>query len=182
MMVFPSSIRIPVRNHLTGRTCYLVRGDEVSRTNECLSGIVAICNEPAIYKGLFARLLAGQPYTMNMAVEWLAWAEEGWRNNTRFCFMTLDVRGDVVAACDIKSAEVDGAEVGYWTSSSHRGVMTNTVATVIQLAANAGFRSLMARAQHANFRSKRVMERVGFLPDPARRDESHDYFLLSLLP
>lgn len=180
MIAFPSSIRIPITNHLTGETCFVVRGDEISQTNERLSEIVSICNEPEVYRWLFSRILVAQPYTKEKAIEWLAWSEEGWRAKTHFCFITLDAQESIVAACDIKSSDVIGAEVGYWASSAHMGVMTNTVAAVIHEAARAGFRSLMARAQHANARSKGVMSRVGFSPDPARRDESRDYFTISL--
>lgn len=180
MIAFPPSIRVPILNHLTGEKYFVVRGDEVPHTEERLAEIVQICNEPAVYRWLFSRVLVNQPYTKDKAMEWLQWSEDGWRANTHFCFITLDSKGSIVAACDIKSADVHGAEVGYWASSSHPGIMTNTVEAVIREAAKSGFRSLIARAQHANIRSKSVMTRVGFLPDPSSRDESRDYFSLSL--
>ena len=158
----------------------MVRGDEISSTDERLSEIVRICNEPAIYRWLFSRPLNNQSYTIDKAAEWLLWSKEGWQANTHFCFITLDAQDSIVAACDIKSSDVDGAEMGYWASASHRGIMTNTVSAVLHEAAKAGFRSLMARAQHANLSSKAVMNRVGFLPDPAKRDDSRDYFTISV--
>lgn len=180
MIAFPSSIEIPILNHLTDKAYSIVRGDQVTNTDERVAEIVRICNEPAIYRWLFSSGLKGQPYTKEKAIEWLTWSAEGWRANTHFCFIALDSKGAIVAACDIKSADVNGAEVGYWASSAHRGIMTNIVTTVIREAAKAGFMSLMARAQYENVRSKNVMTRVGFLPDPASRDESRDYFTISL--
>ena len=180
MITFPSSIRVPISNYLTGEDYFMVRGDHFPHTDERLSEIVRICNEPEIYKWLFSRNLGDQRYTVAKALEWLKWATEGWHANTHFCFVTLDLKGSIVAACDIKSADEHGAEIGYWATSSHPGIMTNTVVAVIREATKAGFHSLMARARHDNIRSKGVMKRAGFLPDPARKDDSRDYFILSL--
>lgn len=113
-------------------------------------------------------------------MEWLSWASQGWRANTHFCFAVTDDSGAIAAACDIKSRDPDGAEIGYWASARHRGVMTNAVSAMCEAARQAGFRSLMARVRHENSRSQAVLARAGFGTDPSRRDETRECFTLRL--
>ena len=180
MIAFPDIVRLPVTNHLTGRRYFVLRCDHVEPAPDRLAEIVAICNEPEVYTWLFRELVGGLAYPPEKAMEWLAWASDGWRANSHFCFAVTDDSGAIVAACDIKSSDPDGAEIGYWASSLHRGVMTNAVHAMCQAARQAGFRSLMARVRHENSRSQAVLARVGFRLDPSRRDEALDFFTLQL--
>jgi RimJ/RimL family protein N-acetyltransferase len=180
MIAFPATLRLPVTNHLSGRRYSVLRCDHVEPTLDRLAEIVAICNEPEVYSWVFREVLSGRAYPTEKAMEWLLWASDGWRANTHFCFAVTDDSGAIVAACDIKSSNPDGAEIGYWASALHRGVMTNAVDAMCQAARQAGFRSLMARVRHENSQSQAVLARVGFIPDPSRRDETRDYFTLQL--
>ena len=180
MIAFPAILRLPVTNYLNGRRYSVLRCDHVEPTFDRLAEIVAICNEPEVYSWLFREVLSGLAYPPEKAMEWLSWASDGWRANNHFCFAVTDDSGAIVAACDIKSNDPDGAEIGYWASAHHRGVMTNSVDAMCQAARQAGFRSLMARVRHENSRSQAVLARVGFRPDPSRRDETRDYFTLQL--
>ena len=162
MSCFPSRIEIPIQCYLTAESFRLVRGDSIpddDHTRECL---VSVCNEPLIYSWLFRDLCAGRPYAMEHAAGWLAWMKRGWQESTHFAFVVLDDRGCIVAACDIKTNESDNAEIGYWCSVSARGVMTNAVQAMIDLALQAGFRSFIAYTRTGNHRSERVLGRLGF--------------------
>jgi len=180
MIAFPATLRLPITNHLSGRPYFVLRCDHVEPTPDRLAEIVAICNEPEVYSWLFRELLGGQPYPAGKAIEWLSWASDGWQANTHFCFAVTDDSVAIVAACDIKSNDPDGAEIGYWASALHRGVMTNAVDAMCQAAQQAGFRSLMARVRHENSQSQAVLARVAFRSEPSRRDETRDYFTLQL--
>src|SRR5687768_105517 len=114
MIAFPATIQLPVPCHFSGEPYFLVRADQVSATPDRLAEIVRIANEPDIYSWLFNERLAGQPYPVEMAAQWLTWAADGWRDNTHFCFAVTDSTGAIAAACDIKSNNPEEAEVGYW--------------------------------------------------------------------
>jgi RimJ/RimL family protein N-acetyltransferase len=179
---FPTGIQIPVWNWFTGAKYILRRSDEIEPSPSHASQIVSIGNEPDVYKWLFQAVLEGKPYPREMAVAWLAWSSQGWREQSHFVFVVTTESNEIVAGCDIEINNENQAEIGYWSSQRHRGVMTHTVKEVCNLARHAGFRVLFARTQKANLRSSRVLERVGFESDSARsaKDDTHDWFSLSL--
>jgi RimJ/RimL family protein N-acetyltransferase len=165
-----------VTNFLTGGVYDFVPAADVRADAASLARIVSICNEPDVYDWLFRPSLGGVPYGEGKAVQWLDWAKDGWRAGTHFVFAVLDAAGLVAAACDIKSADAR-AEIGYWCSVRHRGVMTNTVTALCGLAAEAGFHGLFARTKVGNTRSKGVLLRSGFARAPSD-DPRYDRFEL----
>lgn len=118
---------------------------------------------------------------MEKASGFLHWAEEGWKNQTHFVFFAVTEDGAIAAACDIKTNNLDGGEVGYWSGEQHSGIMTNTVCVVSDLAWQAGYKSLFARVLKKNWRSANVLERAGFVKDTTKSlaDEKTDWFILS---
>ncbi len=158
---FPRSIRVPIANHVDGRSYELVRASDVPRAPATFARLVHICSEPAIYDWLFRGPLGGEPYTEDKAREFLKWACDGWSAGTHFVFFVLDDKRSIAAACDIKSNDLV-AEMGYWASQGHRGVMTNTVNALSGLAAKAGFQRLYARTREGNTRSQAVLLRARF--------------------
>ena len=180
MISFPSIVRTPIRNFKTGAAYTLVRGDFITPTNERLSEIVSICNEPDIYGWLFRDILAGQPYPQQKALDWVRWLADGWTTNSHFGFVVLAHDGSLAASCAIKGAAIHGSEVGYWTSAKHTGIMTSTLTEVIRLARAAGFSSLTCKARTANHRSKAVMIRAGFVHQETRQGETEDYFSIQI--
>ncbi len=162
MICFPTSIREPVRRHESEQRFSLVRADSLIADDRMLEQLVAICNEPEIYRWLFAGLCCGMPYRSQHAEAWLQWARRGWLENTHFAFAVLDEQGDIVAACDIKSNTVRDAEIGYWCSKSASGIMTHAVRAMIDLALRAGFQSFTAYTHPGNTRSLAVLNRLGF--------------------
>ena len=169
-MRFPHPLRIPVMNHVSGRAYELVRACEVSCDSSNLARIAAICNEPDVYDWLFRGPLEGRPYKEEQARQWLQWSEGGWSSGSHFVFAVLDGEKNVAAACDIKSKEPK-AEIGYWTSRRHRGIMTNAVIAMCTLAANAGFQGLFAQTKKENYRSQAVLERAGFARSRSEHSE-----------
>jgi RimJ/RimL family protein N-acetyltransferase len=123
---------------------------------------VSICNEPQVFNTLFAEMFPEGEYPRSSAEDWSTQAKAGWQKGTYFVFVTIDKQGLVVAACDIKSAEIDHAEIGYWASSHHPGVMTNSVLQVLELARQAGFREFFAEVLRDNYKSQGVLQRIGF--------------------
>ena len=158
---------IDVTNLKSGAAYRLVRADSVAPTAARLDEIAAICNQPAVYAFLFRDRLAGAPYPVENAREFLAWAADGWRDGTQFVFLVVDAAGAVCAAADIKSADVDGAETGYWASAAHAGVMTPAFGALCDAARAAGYRRLFAWVRTENARSIAVLERNAFVRDAA---------------
>jgi len=66
---------------------------------------------------------------------------------------------------DIKSAQFDFAEIGYWASGKAIGNTTNALVALIRCASAIGYRSFVAYVKYGNERSVRVLERSGFTDD-----------------
>lgn len=159
----------------TGKAYTLERIGDLPATAEAVENIVAICNEPGIYDVLFRKRCAGTPYTTDSALSFLQWAAKGWAEKAYFVFAVLDGQGNQIGAVDIKSANLDGAEVGYWASARHQGVMTPAVGVLCQLAKRAGYRALTALTDVSNLRSQKVLLNNGFAqqPEMVLRNERH---------
>lgn len=154
-----------IANVRTGAPYRLVRADTIDPTDAQCAAITSVCNEPPVYEFLFRTRLDGAPYPHEKAREFLAWAQRGWAEATHFVFVVVDGTGTICAAADIKSPDLASAEIGYWASSRHAGVMTPAVAALCELARAAGFRSLFATVKPENSRSIAVLERNGFARD-----------------
>jgi RimJ/RimL family protein N-acetyltransferase len=173
--------RCAIANFLTGETYFLSRADRVEATPERLAQVTAICNEPEVHKWIFNEMLGGRPYPASKAEDFASFSRTGWQEGTHFIFLIVTGEGRVAAACDIKQNEADGAEVGYWASAAHRGVMTAGVVQLCALARSAGFRALYARVRKANARSARVLHRAGFVGEAPAEGDAHDRFHLNLV-
>lgn len=177
VMKFPDNLCIPIVNHVTGRAYELVRADDVNGDASNVRRIASICNESDVYEWLFRSRLAGHPYLEENAREWLQRSKAEWSSGMHFVFVVVDDEKLVAAACDIKSWE-PVAEIGYWASQQHRGVMTNAVKAVCALAGVVGYRMLFARTKDKNVRSQAVLERVGFGREPCREKGYQRFELL----
>jgi RimJ/RimL family protein N-acetyltransferase len=170
MKTFPPAIRVPIKNHLTNASYELVRASDLIGDPTSPAHIAAICSEPEVYDSLFRIPFEGRAYTEENARQWLHWSQQGWSAATHFVFAVIDEHQNVVAACDIKTSD-DIAEIGYWASRSHRGVMTNAVKALSALASEAGFVGLYARTQKQNTKSQAVLIRAGFERNPSDGEE-----------
>lgn len=140
--------------------------------------IAAVCNEPLIYSTLFAHILSGRRYSEDDAARFLGWGSEGWEDATHFVYLLLDERTEVAGAIDIKSPTLASAEIGYWLSEEHSGIMTNAVEAIAGLARDAGFSGLHALVRPDNGRSERVLLRAGFsgVGEEERNGKSYNRF------
>ncbi len=178
----PSNITIPVINHLTGSTYFLKRVDEVEPTDEMLERLIAIGNEPKVYSWIFEERLKGEAYGIEMAKGFFEMGTNGWKNHEQFVFILLTEDGSPAASIDIKTADINSAEIGYLCSIEHRGVMTNTVLAVIELAKEAGYKMLWACSMKENKESSRVLLRAGYSYNEERSTEceTYNYYELEL--
>ena len=167
-------------NALSGREYTLVAVDLIDPTEKVIAQVTSICNEPLVHESLFRRILSGKPYPLSMAADWLARGADGWKRNSHFVFGIVDQEGRIAAACDIKSADASWAEVGYWSSASHSGVMTNAIVGLIDLAREAGFEHLFAETQKTNVRSQGVLCRAGFALSDEKPLRGNHYIVFSI--
>lgn len=133
----------------------------IDDTELAIGEITRICNEPMIHSTLFAEVL-GRAYAEADAENFFEWAEAGWSAGTHFVYAIVDGSGAVAGAIDIKSSDRASAEIGYWLSAGHSGVMTSAVEALCAIAASAGFEALHALVCPTNDRSARVLQRAGF--------------------
>jgi len=125
--------------------------------------IARICNEPLVYRFLFRDRIGGRPYTGQDARDFIDWARSGWSSGQQMVFLLRDPHGEIGAAIDIGPLdESRDALIGYWASSFHRGLMTNTVERLAELSVNAGYSKLVALAEAENVRSISILKRAGF--------------------
>lgn len=178
--LFPVTLRHEVRNVRTGEPYFLQRADAIVPSSTNIADLVRICNEPAIYSFLFGEALDGAPYGEQMARDFFDWSAQGWRGGTYFVFVVTTADDRLAAAIDLKSADLAAAEIGFWCSIDHRGLMGATVGALCSVAAAAGFRSLFARVRHANTRSQDVVLRNGFARDPTDDTTTHLMFRRNL--
>ncbi len=169
---------IQITNSLSGDQYRLVPLHEISPTKERLQEVQAICNEPLIYQWCFKDLCKGKPYPEKLALDWFQWAKSGWEEDSHYVYAVLNPNEKIAAACDIKSSNREHAEVGYWARSSHRGIMTNAVSALIELAKDADFINLFADIHPENQKSLAVIKRCGFIetdrPSTYEGHISHD--------
>lgn len=152
----------PFANQKTGQAYRLVRADAVEATPERAARVAAICNEKPVYDLLFSHLLGGKTYTAEGGAGFLRWAAQGWRERTHFIFLILDGAGEICGNVDLKSPDLDGAEIGYWAAAAHAGIITPALRAVCAAAATAGYKGLFAYVDPHNARSIAVLEANGF--------------------
>jgi len=152
-----------IENAITGDTYLLQAIDALQPTEDHIEKVTSICNEPELYRWLYREMFDGQPYPSDSAVDWISWGMEGWRDGSHFIFVVLDSSGEVAAACDIKSSDPSHAEIGYWMGKEHKGIMTNAVLAMLDLAEQAGFEGFYAEVHPENERSQAVLQRTGFM-------------------
>lgn len=156
----------------------LVPLHELSSTKKRVQEVQAICNEPLIYQWCFKNLCKGNPYPEHLALDWFQWAKAGWKEDSHYVYAVLDAEGNIAAACDIKSLNKENAEIGYWAKSTHRGIMTNSVISLIKIAKDAGFINLFADIHPDNKKSLAVIRRFAFTetdrPSTYKGHISHD--------
>jgi len=177
---FSAPVRCQVLRYPHNERCELRSIDRSYKPKQYdIETVVHISNEPLIYNRLFKNKNNGQPYTPADAERFFLWAQEGWARHEWFVFLVRDSHKTIIAAIDIKSTDLDGAEVGYWASASSPGIMTNTLLQVCQLARDGGYTRLTTMIAPDNEHSIRVTKRSGFVLDGERLHRQQRYLQFS---
>ena len=132
--------------------------------------IITICNQSKVYGILFNTRLSGAEYGNKDTEDFVEWAVKGWQTGKYFVFAIRDDKGNLVGAIDIKSDNPNFGEIGYWMDENSPGYMTNAVIGLVEIAKNAGYKTLGAHTKSFNDASKRVLQRAGFKPDGKERN------------
>lgn len=149
----------PIKNLKTGVEYLIQSGNRLVPSPKHLSDIATICNQDDVY-ALF-KGWKGRAYTEDDARKFLEWIASGWTLLTHFVFIVTTKENEIVAALDIKSNELDGAEIGYWCDQRHRGVTSSAVFVMMEWARKNDFRSLFANP--VNQKSAVLLKRLGFV-------------------
>ena len=152
-----------VINRLNASEYRMLPARLVAPEDEQLSNLVSICNERAIFDFLFKERLNGRPYELDDARSFLTWATHGWQEQKHFVFLLVAPSGLISGALDIKSSDRSMAEVGYWCSALHQGLMSGAVGELKSMAREANFKVLFAKVRKDNAASTKVLERNGFI-------------------
>jgi RimJ/RimL family protein N-acetyltransferase len=167
----------PVINAKTGKSYTLEKITTAVGDEQTLVDLVQICNEPVIYEFMFRERCKGAPYVITQARTFIDWALKGWEEKAYFVFVVRDAEGRLAAAIDIRSNDLAAAELGYWASAAHSGIMTPTVEAMSGIASQAGYAALFAYVRPDNERSRQVLLKSGFIQEAGivmRHDLHHD--------
>jgi RimJ/RimL family protein N-acetyltransferase len=125
--------------------------------------IIRICNQNGVKKWLFEQLLGDEPYTIDNLNYWLDdLADMGWRQGSAFVYVIRNSNDKIVGAIDIKTNDINGAEIGYWADETEPGYMTSAGVALIQEAKQAGYKKLFAIVGKGNNKSSKTLLRIGF--------------------
>lgn len=169
-------------NHLTQEQYSLTPAPYIPDDPMIYEKISSICNEKQIYSMLFNHTLQGTVYSTEKASQFITWAKEGWKNEHYFVYLICTKNGTPVGALDIKSSNLDCAEIGYWCSEKHRGLMTNGVTLLCSLAKHSGYKKFSAEVLKDNLQSEKVLLRNSFVRDEfeSGQHETHNIFYRDL--
>ncbi|MCX6716489.1 MAG: GNAT family N-acetyltransferase [Candidatus Taylorbacteria bacterium] len=160
---FEEKINCRIKNFLNTDIYQMLGGSNILFSEKDLQKIIDICSQKDCYEMIFKRRLNGGPYLLKDAVSYTNWVMEGWRNHSHFAFIVRNNTGEFIGTLDIKSPDLDNAEVGCWADENYRGFMTNAFKELIALAKNAGYKKLYARIKSENSRSYNMVMRSGFI-------------------
>ena len=150
--------------------------------NQLIKDVYNCCSEDLIYKTLFQDRHP-EGYSLQHAESFINYSEEGWIKQTHFIFGIFHPEtNQLVGAIDIKSANKEKAEVGYWLSKNFSGLMTNALIAITKIAQKAGYQSLEIYTEVSNQKSERVVQRAGFQFQVIKSEEGEvrKYHLLKL--
>jgi RimJ/RimL family protein N-acetyltransferase len=179
--IFPSKVKISIQRYPTVEEYLFVAVRDLDVTDEHVESIYQVCNEENINKWLFR----ANEYTKEKAKGFLIWGKGGWSKGTHFVFLILTPQAnEVVGAIDIKNTDLEAAEVGYWMSSKHRGLATNSLNLLKYIAKQAGYKKLFAQTKEGNDESVNVLKRCGFIEnsDYNRDSSCSNAFVFELTP
>jgi RimJ/RimL family protein N-acetyltransferase len=131
-------------------------------TQTDIDDIVRACNEELIYRFLFRSGLGGREYSEKDAIEFVKWANKGWRDGIHFIFLIQDSADKIIGCIEISSDDIQQALIGYWKTSRVKGIMNSVIKCLIEIARDAGYLNLYAMVEPLNIRSSNLLKRTGF--------------------
>lgn len=176
--LFEDKIRKEKVNFKTGKSCYICGGRDMVFSAEDMATIAEICSQEEIYDLLFKRRFEGRPYTIADAEKFITWLKQGWVDDSYFVFLIRNDENKIIGAIDIKSADLESAEVGYWADKNEPGFMTAALEEIVVIAKNAGYKKLWAKVLTSNNKSIGVLERNQFQKNPdIQKEEDREYYI-----
>ena len=177
----PSFEKVIIRkitNAKTGEICTLNGGREMSFKEEDFRTIAEKCSQKEIFDLLFKERFGEKGYTEENARQFVDWVCRGWREKSHFVFFVRNDVNNIIGAIDIKSANLEVAEVGYWADRNNSGFMTNTLKELTIIAQEAGYKKLVAKVLTTNDKSFRVLERANFTKVEEEKKSDKIFFYL----
>jgi RimJ/RimL family protein N-acetyltransferase len=150
-------------NNEIGQLIPLSKDSPVSEAD--IARIVEICDSPSVFDNVFADLevFQGRRYSEDDARYWVnEMGYKGWDESANFIYILRNSEGQIVAAIDIKSSDLEDAEIGYWASPNDKGWATNMVMQLLDIARESGYQSLSALVSLTNEASANVLLKNGF--------------------
>lgn len=160
--VFNEKIEKEILNFKTGEKYKLLSGQDMVFSKEDIEQITSICSQEEVYNILFKIRFKDRPYTTEDATQFTQWVEKGWNDRTHFVFFVRNNENKIIGAVDIKSPDLNRAEVGYWTDKDSSGFMTNALIELCSIAKDAKYKKLFGEVRPENPKSSAVLERAGF--------------------
>jgi len=159
--------KIPVENHITKEICHIVSVDQFYKESETdIDQITEMFNEPIIYNLFYAHKIPNHaPVTANSAQSLIKDDIKGWAEKTSSGFFIRNNEGKIVGHISLEAKDAISAVIHYMFSENFRGVATNTVLKICELAKKAGFQKLIADTVESNEKSQKVLANAGFTPD-----------------
>ncbi|MCL5017315.1 MAG: GNAT family N-acetyltransferase [Patescibacteria group bacterium] len=174
--IFGSQIKKEITNFSTGEKYEMLGGADMVFSDDDIKKITKICSQKNAYDILFKKRLNGKPYTEEDARSFVKWIKGGWNDQTHFVFIVRKQDSEIIGAIDIKSRDLNRAEIGYWADENYRGFMTNAVVELCSLAKGVGYAKLFAGVLARNSRSIGVLERAGFKKIKEDKKDGEDHF------
>lgn len=157
-------VKIEIKNHLTKKSYFIKDLADDNQYQELIPKIVKVCNEPKIFKRLFARKFTeGDKYTPINALKFLVYGYDGWKDDARFLFGIFSEDGEMVGALELRSNKPEACEIGYWASENHRGFMSNALIAISKFAKEQGYQKLFLLVAPDNIASQKVAKNAGYL-------------------
>jgi len=175
--ILKSEIKRKLANFLTGEKYEMSGGPGMIFSDSDIKKITKVCSQKDAYDILFKKRLNGEPYTEEDARSFIEWVKNGWKDQTHFVFLIRKSDSEIIGAIDIKSSDLNRAEIGYWADENYRGFMTNAVNELSLLAKEAGYIRLFAGVLARNNRSVAVLERAGFKKIKDDKKDGEDHYI-----
>jgi RimJ/RimL family protein N-acetyltransferase len=160
-------LKFPVENHITNEICQIASVDQSYKESKTdIDQFTEMLNEPIIYNLFYAHKIPNHaPVTANSAQSLIKDDIKGWTEKTSYGFFIRNNEEKIIGHISLEAKDVNSAAIHYMFSENFRGVATNTVLEICELAKEAGFQKLIADTIETNEKSQGVLTRAGFTPD-----------------